>query len=273
MSADPRPRAAQTSHTLPNGLTVACLRKGEVDFVYHEIFESRVYMKHGITLPPGACVLDVGANIGLFTLFVMQVRPDATVHAFEPSPELCDLFRANTAAHSASVRLHPCGLSSADGDASFTFYPGYSILSGFHADAGTDRVMLRAALRNQFRAKFGPQAEPEDRHLDSLIAEMLRGRTESTRRLRSLSGIIDEHGIGAIDLLKVDAEKCEHEILRGIEDRHWETIRQIVIEVHDTDGAQLRTIAALLGRRGFSIKTEVEPQFDNASIVNVYAVR
>ena len=39
-------------------------------------------------LRSGDLFLDVGANIGLFTLFIKQECADATVHAFEPTPEL-----------------------------------------------------------------------------------------------------------------------------------------------------------------------------------------
>ena len=40
----------------------------------------------------GAVFLDVGANIGLFTLFALERRPDAFVHAFEPAPAMVDLL-------------------------------------------------------------------------------------------------------------------------------------------------------------------------------------
>ena len=54
---------------LPNGKEISVINKDEVAFLYKEIFEDKSYLQHGIDLKPGDTVLDVGANIGLFSLF------------------------------------------------------------------------------------------------------------------------------------------------------------------------------------------------------------
>ncbi|HTA95158.1 MAG TPA: hypothetical protein VK769_03450, partial [Verrucomicrobiae bacterium] len=87
-------RAAQI-YQLPNGLPVYHVNKHETDFLYKEIFVERAYLKHGITLKANACVFDVGANIGMFTLFIKQECADATVYAFEPIPELNRVIKLN----------------------------------------------------------------------------------------------------------------------------------------------------------------------------------
>jgi hypothetical protein len=41
--------------------------------VHKEIFSKRVYTQHGVTLPVrGGCVFDVGANIGMFSVFALR---------------------------------------------------------------------------------------------------------------------------------------------------------------------------------------------------------
>ena len=57
---------------LPNGLTISHHNRNETEYLYHEIFEKQCYTQHGVTLKEDACVLDVGANIGLFTLFAAE---------------------------------------------------------------------------------------------------------------------------------------------------------------------------------------------------------
>ncbi|HEU5130884.1 MAG TPA: amino acid adenylation domain-containing protein, partial [Pyrinomonadaceae bacterium] len=74
----------RTRYQLPNGLAVVHQNKNETDYLFQEIFENRTYIRHGIELPEGACVVDVGANIGLFTLFVLEHSRNARVYAFEP---------------------------------------------------------------------------------------------------------------------------------------------------------------------------------------------
>ncbi|HEU5376898.1 MAG TPA: amino acid adenylation domain-containing protein, partial [Ktedonobacteraceae bacterium] len=69
-----------TVHSLPDGLTVVCQNKSEVDFLYNEIFVDQSYLQAGITLEEHDCIFDVGANIGLFTLFAGLSRPNITVY-------------------------------------------------------------------------------------------------------------------------------------------------------------------------------------------------
>jgi hypothetical protein len=72
--------------TLPNGLTVEAPNRGEAAFLYEEIFNGDAYLQHGIDVPDGATVFDVGANIGLFAAALAQRRRNLKLHLFEPVP-------------------------------------------------------------------------------------------------------------------------------------------------------------------------------------------
>lgn len=61
-------------------------------------------------------VIDVGGNLGLFTLFLKSHFPDALVHAYEPNPECVGYFAKNTAALDQVV-LYREGLASETGTA------------------------------------------------------------------------------------------------------------------------------------------------------------
>jgi FkbM family methyltransferase len=258
---------------LPNGQTIRCQNKSEALFVYKEIFEEQVYLRHGITINDGDCVFDVGANIGLFTLYVQQLRQGVISHAFEPSPDLCAIARENTAAFGDQVHIHQCGISDEEREATFTFYPNYSILSTFHADDSRETEMLRTALRNQYRGEFADDSGLEDRHLDALIGDMLGKKRTVPCRLRPLSSIIRETGTSSIGLLKIDAERSELQALNGIDHDDWGKIRQIELEVHDGHGDTLPKIEALLAARGFKTVAEAEQQFQGTGVFNVWAVR
>ena len=94
----------------PCGLSIAHVNKAEIEFVYEEIFQDRVYIRHGIRIHDGDCVYDVGANIGLFTIFVQEHFKGLKVLAFEPSPEIVPMLRANTAKYSDDVTVYQCGI-------------------------------------------------------------------------------------------------------------------------------------------------------------------
>ena len=91
--------------------------------------------------------------------------------------------------------------------------------------------------------------------------------------METLSQFVSDHGIERIDLLKIDAEKAEFEIFRGIETMDWRKIRQVVVEVHDLDD-RLNTMTALLREHGLTeIVVEQPPTLTDSNIYNVFATR
>lgn len=78
---------------LPNGMTAYCLRKEEVPLLYQQVQE---YLKNGIELDRGDTVFDVGANIGLFSLWLYEkLHFDLNIYAFEPIPVLYEILKRN----------------------------------------------------------------------------------------------------------------------------------------------------------------------------------
>ncbi|KAG2435614.1 hypothetical protein HYH02_011904 [Chlamydomonas schloesseri] len=87
---------------LPNGLVLRHFTTDELQFLYREIYQDRVYLKHGVTLRPGDTVIDVGANTGLFTMQAAEaVGPSGRVVSLEPVPATHALLAANVASHAA----------------------------------------------------------------------------------------------------------------------------------------------------------------------------
>lgn len=68
---------------LPNGMSVFSVNGNETDYLYREIFQDESYIQpRGMSLPENAIVLDIGANIGLFTLYTLEKWPGAQVFSF-----------------------------------------------------------------------------------------------------------------------------------------------------------------------------------------------
>ncbi len=104
---------------------------------------------------------------------------------------------------------------------------------------------------------------------------MLAGRFEAEHYecgLRTVSEVMREQGIERIDLLKVDVEKSELDVLRGVEEQDWRKIRQVVVEAQDGDG-RLARILELLESQGFEVVVEQDALLKNTAIYNVYATR
>ena len=276
LSIDPARAAAcfgdRQRHTLPNGLEIVHLNRYETDYVWQEIFVDESYLRHGIELPDGATVIDIGANIGLFSLFVLSRCKSPAIFAFEPSPRVFDLLQANCAAHGDPSRVHVfnCGVAEKKGRARFTFYEHSSVFSSFHPDDDEDRAAVQAIARNVLQHELPGTVHEAD------IAELTAARLSTEMiecPLTSVSDIIRENGIERIHLLKIDAEKSEAGILRGIEEEHWPLIEQLVIEVHDRSRAAVQSIEEQLTRRGYRCAVVEEKLLEHSGLFNVYATR
>jgi phthiocerol/phenolphthiocerol synthesis type-I polyketide synthase E len=267
----PPPARAQAVylHRLSDGTEIYCQSGTEAEFLYQDIFARRVYCQHGIALLPGACVLDVGANIGLFSLFAhLECRGDLTLHAFEPAPALREIYRLNAQLHAASFKLHDYGLAEASRAATLAFYPRSSGMSTFYPSQQEEREALRALLSNESRQTGSALAELRDREEDWLDLRFEQEDLEC--RLLPLREVMRIEGIEHIDLLKVDVQKSELDVLLGIAAADWKRIDQIVLEVHDADG-RLATVTELLRGRGFLVTTAQDEVFTGTTQYNVYA--
>ena len=267
----------RTRYQLPNGLAILHQNKNETDYLYQEIFENQTYVKHGIDLPDGACVFDVGANIGLFTLFVLAHCPNARILAFEPIFPIFETLRLNVELYGDNVKLFPFGLSDKISTASFTFYPNYSMMSGLseYAHAGGDVEVVKRYLRHQ-QSEGTLGADSLLEHADEFLADRFVDQIYESQ-LRTLSEVIRNERIERIDLLKIDVQRAELDVLNGIEEADWSRIHQVVMEVHDAKGelseGRVQQISSLLERRGFQVASEQDEALRNTDRYNLYAVR
>ncbi len=255
-------------YELPNGMTVFYKNRSETDFMYREIFEEHAYLKHGITLDPESCIFDVGANMGIFALQIGQLYPDATIHAFEPVPAIFELLCLNTTLYGLKTKLYNCGLAASEGQDTFTFYPEVSVMSGRFADGADEHAVISSFLMNE-------DLELANTGEASLVDEMLTERLHSqtiTAQFRTISSVMAEEQVAHIDLLKIDVEKSELDVLRGIDTADWPKIRQIVLEVHDREG-RLQAITELLSAQGYAVTVEQEQMLSDTGLFSVYATR
>jgi FkbM family methyltransferase len=257
-------------HTLPNGLEVTYQSRAELKQFYDDIFDKRVYTRHGISLRAGDCVFDVGANIGLFTVFAALEAPGARIFSFEPAPPLFAILRANTAPYADRVSLFNCGLSRSAGSAELTFYPHSSGMSSFYPDEREEKAALRTLIRNE--AAQGKEGVADVlRYEDELLEQRFRSETWSCP-LRTLSEVIRECSVPRIDLLKIDVEKSELDVLAGLEEEDWGKVEQAVLEVHDL-GNRLSSVSDLFRSHDFTVTLEQDDLYRGTDRFNLYALR
>jgi amino acid adenylation domain-containing protein/FkbM family methyltransferase len=256
------PELRQSLFQLPNGLSVFHKNVGETVAIYEEIFESADYFRNGITLKSGDVVFDVGANIGFFSLFVGLSATASRIYAFEPIKQIFDVLEANAQLYNINLQTFNYGVGERDDLVEFTYYPHNTAISGRYADANEDSLTVQSFM-------LGELSEQQRPLIDAVVKSRMRGETQSCR-IRRLSDIISENHIDKIDLLKIDVEKSEFDVLKGINEEDWPKIKQIVMEVH---GDRVGELSSLLKQYGFSITSGQPGSLKTTKLFNIYASR
>ena len=127
-------------------------------------------------------VFDVGANIGLYTLLAAaRLQGRGAVHAFEPNNEVFAWLTRNAERNRLdNAHLSQIALSNLDGQASFFIPKNRAWTNGSLIEGFTDRA-------------------------DTVGIETMRVDT-----------YCQKHGIGNVDLIKIDVEGAELKVLSGM---------------------------------------------------------
>jgi len=256
---------------LPNGRMVFAPYVPEAQYLYADIYEYHTYGQHGLRYDENACIIDAGANIGLFTLYALERAPGSKVIAIEPVPQLWTQLRRNVREFGERVVAVNLALGDRDYNGEFTYYPAIPGMSTLHPRMKEERDLVTAILHN-----LEETGHPEIHQLFAEEHRYIEQRliTETFHcRVRRLSRVCSELGVKTIDLLKIDVQKAELEVLGGIDGPDWPQVRQLVIEVHDIDD-RLKKITDLLRAREYIIRVgEQAPIHKNTVVRFVYAMQ
>jgi len=262
---------------LPDGREISCVNDYEVAFNWHEIISDDLTAQ-GLALPPRGTYIDIGANIGLFCLNLRDLCPTARIYAFEPMPAPFKALRENAERIGGDIEVFRKALGATPGEMSFDFYPAITALST--ADTATGEALadgLRELLFNntgaeEIRAIVERTVAPEMLDDDSFAERLFRKETV-TARVDTLDNVVAQHGIGTIDLLKIDTEGHEQAVLDGIDRTLWPRIRQLLIEIHRGPEERDR-VSADLENRGYELTIKNHPMAQGgASVSHIYAHR
>lgn len=240
------------------------------------------YFTPGFEFHPGMTVLDIGANVGLFTLQVLRrCEGNARVLAFEPAPQNFAYLERNLAElwPDASVQTFRCAVAAASGEATFYYRPRVPTMSSLSSETPKHDpdAMIEAALRKP-PAEFGrtPLQRMPRRVRRAVLRSLARWTaTEAVElpcRVTTVSRILRENGIDQVDYMKIDVEGAELDVLLGVEPQDWPKIRQVSVETHDIDG-RLDQVCGMLEQAGLTATPRQHWPFEGTDVHMVHGVR
>ena len=150
-------------------------------------------------LPPlhPKVIYDLGANIGIASLYFSSLYPDATVYGFEPLPE-------NLAVCALNYQNLP--------------KPSQAFPWAVGAQTGT--------------AVFDCQNDSRGGRLESSLHDpKLKTTGKMEVQVYSIADLIQKKGLLPPDFVKIDVEGAELDVLKGLEE-HYRSVKWIFIETH-----------------------------------------
>ena len=181
---------------------------------------------------PGQVFMDVGANMGLFSLEAAQIL-NLPVISFEPNPKIADLFTRSIKINGVekNVRLFQVAVSDETCRATFVEHP---------SNKGG------SALEVSGEAQEGSRYEVGVEKLDAY-------------------GLFQDHlaGLGLnVGLIKMDVEGAEERALRGMADLLKTHKPNIIVELVDSQlklfGSGRKPVIAYLESLGFDLRVEFD---------------
>lgn len=200
------------------------IRPGTLDgSVIIEVWINRVYSPPDFEIGKDDIVVDIGAHIGVFSVFAATSSTAGKVFALEPFPPNYELLQKNISLNCLRNVV--------------------SIRKAIAGEPGKRRLFVSPVNTGAH------SLQPGYLGLESIEVEAI-----------SLRDLIDEHRIDKIDYLKIDCEGSEYEILLNCPEDLLKKCRRISLEYHDIhSNVGPESLSAFLSKQGFSVRITPPP--------------
>jgi FkbM family methyltransferase len=231
---------------VPNELLFKNIQLTSFQLIQKEIFVNKVYNPDDrFIIHPGDTVIDIGANIGMFSIYAASIHPSVKVIAFEPAKDNFDALCENIQINNLKNITPYCYAISDFDEKSTTLY---------RDSIGGNHSLLRDT--------------------PSRILKGSKMIGKETVESRSLDSIFDDLNIQSCDFLKVDCEGGEHKIFPVCLLGTLMKIHRIALEYHDLWGGQTEDgLKQTLDNSGFTttLKPDQENNWENVGML--YGIR
>ncbi|MBI2579827.1 MAG: FkbM family methyltransferase [Candidatus Aenigmarchaeota archaeon] len=143
-------------------------------------------------------IIDIGAHIGIFSVYACKKIPDSKVYSYEPFPDNYELLKRN-------IEINNLGGN----------------IKAFNSAVFSKKGKKSLYFRKRYTA--GCTLMKDTSHADSSAV---------TVNCTTVKDIFDSNKIKKCDLMKIDCEGADHIILRSIPRQYFKRINMIHTEFH-----------------------------------------
>jgi FkbM family methyltransferase len=200
---------------------------GPANFINGGRYEEEYYQVLASFCFPNAIFLDIGANLGVFTLRLAPLLRCGSIHAFEPNPKIRQLLEKSLHLNglSSSVNLHGFGLSDVSAQLAF-FVPDGHAGGGSIELAKADGARTQTIQAHRFDDQF-PKLTFDIAKIDVEGHELSVFKGMRRAIQRSINCILMFEKLNAFS---------------GIESDVWEFFVELGLRIYRVDGANLVAI-------------------------------
>lgn len=222
-------------------LTISYLDSKEFHSIKNEIYNTGIYEVDTDKADP--VILDIGAHIGLATIYFKSRFPNAHIFAFEPNPEVFKLLEENIWQNGLEgIETYNIAIAGSKGKRKL-----------YIAD-GEDSWSSNSSFTKGSWSGVEKQREIEV-------------------EARRLADILDQFEV--VDILKMDVEGAEFEILKDIKKR-MNKVMQLIVEIHPGKRERFKESKAVLD--AYNLRSEYwqngkevrEPDYSKLFILKSY---
>lgn len=229
-----------TELTLRNNIKYKIRPKSTDMGLIHEIHSKNIYQIQKGDICNNAVVIDIGAHIGIFSIFAATQAENVTVYSFEPDPDNFQLMLTNIKINNLDGKIRPYNLAI--------------------SNINTCKQLIRSNASLTAHSFF-PDKFSGDEIKDSVEVHCI-----------TLPDIFERNMVQKCDILKMDCEGEEYNILLNAPDKILAKIVKIVAEYHD--GLTKYThedLANFLRNRSFEVTIKKSQSFPTFNVGFLYA--
>ena len=216
------------------GITFNC-RNGSADNAIAEIvIDSDEYGLAKTTLEPAPTIIDIGANIGAFSLYANSLFKDSKIYAYEPEANNFFILKKNITENNAK-----------------NIFPFQTAISSKKQKLKLFDIGKEDNDFTQGKNTGGYTLIPKNNATAVDINQ--------TVECISLKDIFEENKLKEIDLLKLDCEGAEYDIFYPLPKEYFGKIKNIILESHNRNSSNknANALKTFLEKQGFECNSLV----------------